>query len=436
MPIPNANDVTGAQPTTELSKDEIFDIISSDEPEEDKIDLSEKKEKVKIEEITEEEEKPKKKVEKEEGEEEEEEEEEIEIDELDEIEKDLEEPDEDELELVTPVPRSVILKKYPKLFEEFPYLEKAYYRERAYTEVFPSPQDAKDANIKAQTLDKFEEQLLSGDLSEIIKEVRKEDENSFKKLADNYLLSLSKVDEPAYHHVVGNIIKSTIYNMVKEARAMGEKDGSVLQNAAAILNQFVFGTSQFTAAKQLSTEESNEKSARERELEQKEENFRKQKFETARDSLDIRLGNKLKATISAYIDPKKTMTDYVRRNAERDALENVYKFLEKDSRFRSLKDKLWENAFKNDYDSNSVGRIESAFLSRAKTLLPSVIKKARNEALRGMGKRVKDDVEEESESSEKEAPIRRGSTPPDKSRQIRKGEIPQGMSNKDYIMSD
>ena len=38
------------------------------------------------------------------------------------------------------------------------------------------------------------------------------------------------------------------------------------------------------------------------------------------------------------------------------------------------------------FDKESTDRIKSAYLSKAKTLLPSVIKKARNDALRGLGR--------------------------------------------------
>ena len=48
-------------------------------------------------------------------------------DELKDIEEELKGPKEEDLELTTPVRRREILAKYPKLFKDFPYLEKAYY---------------------------------------------------------------------------------------------------------------------------------------------------------------------------------------------------------------------------------------------------------------------------------------------------------------------
>src|SRR5215510_11268328 len=56
----------------------------------------------------------------------------------DELEAELEEDQKDldeNLELALPVRRKEILAKYPDIFKDFPYLEKAYYREQAYAEV-------------------------------------------------------------------------------------------------------------------------------------------------------------------------------------------------------------------------------------------------------------------------------------------------------------
>src|SRR6187399_1594582 len=77
-------------------------------------------------------------------------------DELKEIEEELDGPKEEDLELMTPVRRREILAKYPKLFKDFPYLEKAYYREQQFTEVYPTIQDARAAHEKSQILDRVE----------------------------------------------------------------------------------------------------------------------------------------------------------------------------------------------------------------------------------------------------------------------------------------
>jgi len=86
----------------------------------------------------------------------------------DELEEDLKEPDEEDLELITPLRRKEILAKYPNLFKDLPYLEKAYYREQKYTELLPTIKDAEEAVAKAQTWDKLESDLTEGNLKDIL----------------------------------------------------------------------------------------------------------------------------------------------------------------------------------------------------------------------------------------------------------------------------
>lgn len=73
-------------------------------------------------------------------------------DELKELEEELEGPKEEDLELTTPVRRKEILKKYPTLFKDFPYLEKAYYREQQFTKYFPQFRMLRQQLIKPEYL--------------------------------------------------------------------------------------------------------------------------------------------------------------------------------------------------------------------------------------------------------------------------------------------
>lgn len=353
-----------------------------------------------------------------------------EVDELKELEDELEPPTEEQLELVTPVRRREILKKYPALFKDFPYLEKAYYREQQFTELLPTIDDARAAVESKKTLDKFETDLEAGNTETILKAVRSESPKAFNKIVDDYLPTLARVDEKAYHHVIGNTIRHTIIAMVTEGR---RNENSPLEGAAQILNQFVFGNSDFKQPSKLSVDNPAEVE-KDNGLKLREEAFTKQRFEASRSDLNTRVNNSLKNTIDANIDPKQSMTDYVRRTASRDAIETLENLISKDTRFSVLVDKLWERAFSDDFSKASVDKIRSAYFSKAKTLLPSVIKKARNEALRGLGKRVKDDDVDDS----KKGPISGGRPrSQEKGGKVNKSEdIPKAMSTLDFLNSD
>jgi hypothetical protein len=131
------------------------------------------------------------------------------------------------------------------------------------------------------------------------------------------------------------------------------------------------------------------------------------------------------------------MSDYVRKNASREAMEMLSSLLDKDTRFMALKDKLWEAAYSGHFNRETIERIKSAYLSRAKTLLPTVIKKARIDALKGLGKRVDD----EEDKTPNRGPMPMGK--PRSSESSNKGgkikdvkDIPKGMRTIDFLNSD
>lgn len=435
---PTGGSATPAQ-TDDLSREDMIEFLGDDDKPE-VIELEDKdkdKPKPKEKEDKEKEKgKGKEKIEPDEEKEEKEipeDEEDEEIDELKEIEDEIQEPTEEQLELVTPVRRREILSKYPNLFKDFPYLEKAYYREQQFTEIYPTIEDAKNASEKSEILDRFENDIMRGSTETVLKAVKETNPDSFYKIVDEYLPTLAKVDEQAYYHVLGNVTKHTIVAMVNEAK---RSSNEALQQAALLLNQFVFGTSDFKPPSNLSKEGRPEDNTKEKEISEREQRFVRQRFESTRGDLNTRVNNTLKNTIDANIDPKKSMTDYVRRNASREALESLENLINQDSRFKSLVDKLWEKAFQEDFSKTSVDRIRSAYVSKAKTLLPSVIKKARNEALRGTGRRINENDEE---STPKRGPVPAG-RPRSQSQNTGKvreaKDIPVGMSTLDFLNSD
>lgn len=428
-PFYSPDDIPSIGGSGDLGKEDIVDILNEDDNDEQEDDKETVRE-------TEDKREPKKKGSKEKSEASDEEDVENldEIEELDEeeLEKEIKGPTEEDLELVTPEKRSKILAKYPNLFKDFPYLEKAYYREQQYTEIVPTIEDARIAVDKARTLDNFESEVLGGKTETLLKAVQSENPEGFKKLVDDYLPTLSRVDPQAYYHVVGNVAKHTIMAMVQEAR---KSNNNNLQAAAQILNQFVFGSSDFQAPENFFKGEAQADNKQENQISEREQNFMKRQFDTALDNVNTRVNNILKNTVESNIDPKGSMDDYVKRNATRDALENLSQLTTNDKRFRLILDKLWENAHKDNYSQSSMDKIKSAYLSKAKTLLPAVIKKARNEAL---GTRTRNKSANNQESTEDNGPLSTG-RPRSETRRGKISDpkdIPSGMSSLDFLMQD
>jgi hypothetical protein len=347
----------------------------------------------------------------------------------DELEEEVKEPTEEDLELTTPVRRKEILAKYPTLFKDFPYLEKAYYREQQFTEVFPTIQDAKISAEKAQILDAAEKQVMNGDITMFLQAAKNENQESFNKIADNYLPTLRKVDQQAYYHVLGNVIKDTIITMVREGRNLGDQ-GAPLTAAANVLNQFIFGSQKFEPPNKLSKQVDPQVQQAQQEIQQQKQQQVMYTFTNVRDDLQTKADNVLKSTIDGHIDPTGSMSDYVKTHATAEAFDKLENLISQDTRFRGMLDKLWEKAFKSGFDKESTDRIKSAYLSKAKTLLPSVIKSARNSALKGVAPVSED-------KTPKKSPIAHGRSAAPSSGKFRKAsDIPRGMSTLDVLMKD
>lgn len=328
---------------------------------------------------------------------EQEDEEEGEEDELKELEEDLEEVDDEKLELTTPVKRREILKKYPNLFKDFPYLEKAYYREQQFTEILSTIDDAKAAAESHKVLERYTRDMVEdGNVNNVLKMIKESNPETFARVVDGYMDFLQQVDEGAYLHVQSNIVKNIILGMVDESNSSGDKD---LKTAALLLNKWAFGTHKFTHPTKMAKEDKPEDKTKENAISEREKAFVQRQIDSAMGDVNTRVNNTIKSAIENNIDPNGTMTEYVKRNASRDAFEKITSLIENDTRFKKIVDKLWEKSAKADFSKDSQDEIRRAFLSKAKSLLAPVLKSARNAALKGMGKRVREEQEETEEEN-------------------------------------
>lgn len=409
--MPNDSLPVPSVPSEPLNRDEILDLLKEDDEEvigEEK----EEKEESKKEEEKEEETKEEKGEEKEE----------IKLSE-DETEK----PNLEDVEFHVPVRRAEILQKYPKLFKDFPYLEKAMYRDQKWSEMFSTIEDAQEVIERSQILQDFEKDVLGGDISTVLSGIRKTDTNAFHKIVDNYLPTLAKVDNAAYIHIVGNEFKKVIASMAQEAQRLGE-NGDPLKHTALILHQYLFGTSNFEGPTNLA--KPSEENKQKEELTRERREFIKERFDAAYESLSTKVNNTLTNTISEYIDPKGEMSDYVKRNAVRDANENLRSLIAQDDQFKRVFDKLWERAFQSNFSKDSLDKVRNAYLSKAKSLLREVIRKSRNDALKGKA------TTREEKDRKGPIPAGRSTSQPEKRTNTKPGEIPRKMTSLEFLMQD
>lgn len=347
---------------------------------------------------------------------------------LKEIEKELEDREEDEEELVETVPRKAVLAKYPNLFKEFPHLDRAVYREQKYSELLPTLKDAQTAVDKAAQLDELGESLAKGDTTEILRDIKENDIDTFYNVVDNYMDNLKQVDMQAYLHVLGNVIKSAANAMAKSA----DDDDKI---AARLLHKFIFNTDQLSQPTRLGKADVKDEKAEA--LAQKEREFFERQLNTHVNTVNTRIHNLVTSAIDKNIDPKGSMNEFTRETAVEKCSVELQKAINADTRFKGLLDKLWKKAAESDFNQESLDRIRSAYWSKAKGLLPDIIRKTRNTALKGLGTKSPNErnnplpVGRPSSERKTERKTTTASSDKEKAR-----NIPKGTKSIDFLMRD
>lgn len=419
----------------QMRPDDYFEFISDESG--DKRTEEKPKESPKDEEATpdgdEEVEDDKKKTRKKTGSDDEEEKDDEVEDELKALEEELEEPDKAKLEAAIPVSRREILKAYPDLFKKFPALEKSYWRDREFTKYFPNPEDGEKALQAVTTIENFERAIVDeGDLHSVLKMVKDNNPTTFARMVDGYLDALSTTDRSAFDHVVGNVTKHLIKAMWTEGKESGDDS---LQEAAELLNFYAFGTKKYSPPTKLAKDEAPEDKNKTNESSHARELF-KQTMENNIDEVNSRVNNLLKINIEGNIDPNKSMSDFVRKSAIREALEKVNDLLDRDTQFKNYVNRAWEQAAKANFSKASVQKVQDLYVAKAKSLLAPVVKSARAEALRGL--KVEKREAEETETERKPERQKTGENTERRlsSNKNKAKEIPAGMSSLDYLMQD
>lgn len=320
--------------------------------------------------------------------------------------------DDDEFKFVTPFKKSEVLKAYPDIFKKFPDMEQKIYKGQAYEEVFPTVKEAKESKEHLEVLERAEAALFSGDLTDILKSVKNEDDEAFKRIVEGFLPTINNLDRTSYVHVIGNVGKYFIENIVGEANRFPKDSDQQrqLMLSAATLNQYLFGTTQYTPPTKLAKEVTDG----DKKLKAREQELLSQRFSEIQSDLVERTQNQIKATINKYIDPKESMSMYVRSKAIDDCMKLLDQNIGSDEAFKAKLDRSWANVIESNFAKASQEQVRTAYLGRVQSVLLDIIKKVRADAMSGMNgsPRKKLDEEEEDQpvkkSLGKSSPTNRG----------------------------
>lgn len=329
--------------------------------------------------------------------------------------------------------RAKIIKEFPELFKKYPSIEKAIYREQQYAEIFTHPKDAEQAKESLKTLGTIEAELGDGNIENLLNSVKKFDEKAFSKITGNFLGTLQKLDQPAYFKTVNYVLKSAIQQAHEYGKgADKESDSYQVALAARILNKWIYQTDKVDAPEPLVVAKT-EVDPKAKELEDRENNYHKERLNGAVQEVDDRVLGTLTKSIEGVIDPKSLMTPYVKSNAIKDVLNQFKDDLRKDKRFTTNLDRLWRACRDDNYSDKSKGKIREAIKNQAKQVLPDIIRRVKADALKDYKKVGKSERKEERPLDRRRPSAGNHSSP---SKPNGKFKLPEGKTATEYLLED
>jgi len=270
-----------------------------------------------------------------------------------------------------------VKKASPDIFKKFPELKNAIFREQRYSEIFPSVEEAKTAKDRNESFAQLENDILEGKPEELLKAVEATDKTSLTKFAHGLLPALLSQNKELYSEVISLPIKRAVQQAYLQAKKAGNKN---LMNAALYVDDFFFEGDGIGNDPRLNTapkkqEKSPDVERLEKERDEHAERIRGEFNNSVIESLRFKMGKEITSSIVQF-----EFDEYKRKNVARDIETEVNNILAADTRYQASIRSLYKQAESAKYSSDWKARLISAYLARAKAVLPIAKKKVIEEA--------------------------------------------------------
>lgn len=269
-----------------------------------------------------------------------------------------------------------IAKDDPDFLKKYPEVRDLAYREHEYTKVFPTVEDAQEASEKVQDYDELEGLVSTGSpesLGDFLKIIKENDGAVFSKFAENLLPALYKQDSQAYIRVTTPLFE----NLVRAAYREGDEN---LQNAALVISKYLFGDYDIAKGSKTTIVKAAEP-VKDESFEKEKKEFYGAKLRDFEGVVFSKSEDQLKDIIKDNIDPDNHFNAFALRNLVKEVYEEVDRQIDADQQFKSRINSMWKQAYKAGLPKDWTDKIVSAYLSRAKVLVPAIRSKLRAEAL-------------------------------------------------------
>lgn len=309
------------------------------------------------------------------------------------------------------------LKKHDKdIFKKVPGLRATVFREQQFTKYFATPADAEEAYKKADALGNFEVDLRGGNSEKLVEFLQQE--KALRKFGTGLLKTIQSADKDTFFGIIAPEFKQFFRHAMRDPN-------DAIKNSAKNLHYFFFGNHEYDKDEGLVPET---KSQRELDLEKREKEINENNSKAFMNDV-VGSSKKRAMRLIEKSFENVDITDWHKSKLVEDIYSRVVGSMDRDVRYSGMMRGLLNKAAKDGFTSEGKESVLSAFLSRAKLLIPTVrakvLKEARIEAKAAEGDKKK--------RKAKRVPSSSSSTPGGKKKFDPKVHLKPGMSERDIL---
>jgi hypothetical protein len=278
---------------------------------------------------------------------------------------------------------------FPGLLKKFPSLRDMYFREAEYSKIFPTIDDAKEANENNTAFNSIRDDVFNGNGSKFFTAIKEVEPKNLERFSQTILSTLFQTHPQAFWNAANPLVEDIARNMF----AKGTKEGNEsLQNAARYLSDYFFGNTEIAEGKKTSIVKIEGPDPKINEEREKFENERHTAFRggietSVRSNLVKLIEGVDPKTGKSRLDPDGIFSPFIKNTILDKVIEDLGAQLTADKDHIRFMDSLWAKAKRNGRTDEDKARIMSAYLARAKSLIPTLRSKYVSEAL-GQNARV------------------------------------------------
>lgn len=286
--------------------------------------------------------------------------------------------------------------KYPEILKDFPALRSIYYREQQFSDVFPTPADAKEASENNEAFNSIRNDVFEGDGTKFLEALKESDQ--LDNFAGKVLNSLYKVSPEAQWKALAPVFQNAIRAFYRSSN--DEND----QNAALRLAQYLFGDPEIASGKKSAVTETKKEENKEK------DNWKTERYNTFRIDTLSGIHDTVKSEILGGMKDE-ALSSFIKDAIADKVIAELRTQLESDQAHMNYMGKLWDRANNNGYTTADKTSITNAFLARAKAIVPGIRRKLIAEALGTSVKINKDKTEIIERGQSRREPGNSGRTP-------------------------